>query len=298
MKHIILILTISILFSGCTSDKTLAQSNEKKYALSSYLHKLDSLGLDITNDSKLFEVGYQNIYFGKNDKGNALIEYAFARMDSIVANDYRHWSVQNTKNGNYTKAIALLEKAMELNPQETSRYYGWVLLYYYRDYEKALAILDQHDAYTPNFSDAPMGEDVHYLKGLCLMELQHYQKAIDEFNIYINNLASANIEDYIDVYTFVQKGRCLTKLGKFEEAIKTYKKALKYNEYCTEAYYFMGLTQLEIGEKDNACMNFNKALNLINNGYKSSDNYVEYFHEIYAQQIERSLLESCKYKTE
>ncbi len=294
MKHIILILTISILFSGCTHNKALAQSNEKKYDLTSYLHKLDSLGLDINNDTLLFQVGYQIIYFGKNDKGNALIEYALSKRDTITDEDYHEWSVQNTKNGNYAIAIDKLEKAMQINPKEVSAYYGWVLLYYYRDYTKALAILEQCDAYTPNFSDAPMGEDIHYLKGLCHMQLQHYQKAVIEFNIYIHNLATTHGEDFVDVYTFVQKGRCLTELGQLKEAINSYKKAIKYYENCTEAYYFMGLAQLEMDKKDSACCNFNTALEMIKKGQKSSDTYVEYFHEIYLQQIEKSIIENCK----
>lgn len=294
MNNIFLFLISSLFLNACTSDDTMAQENEQSYAIQPCLVKLDSVGLDITNDTLLFQVGYQNIYYGKNERGNALIEYALSKRDTITDEDYHGWSVQNTKNGNYAIAIEKLEKAMKINPQEGSAYYGWVLLYYYRDYEKALTILEQHDAYTPNFSDAPMGEDIHYLKGLCQMKLQHYQKAVEEFNTYINNLATTHEEAFVDVYTFVQKGRCLTQLNKFDEAIKTYKKAIQYYENCSEAYYFMGLTQLKMDDKINACANFNTALDLIKKGNKSADGYVEYFHEIYPQQIEKSIIENCK----
>jgi hypothetical protein len=56
----------------------------------------------------------------------------------------------------------------------------------------------------------------------------------------------------------------------------------------------MGLTQLEMKETDSACSNFNTALNLIQKGHKSADTYVEYFHEIYRQQIEETIMKSCK----
>jgi tetratricopeptide (TPR) repeat protein len=242
----------------------------------------------------LMGLGYQDVYSGNNERGNEIMTYAISKYDTVVANDYRHWSVQNTKNGNYSTAIGLLEKSMEMNPEEISRYYGWLLLYYYRDYEKALPILEQYDALTPNFSDAPMGEDIHYLKGLCHMQLGRYQKALDEFDTYINNLARTHGEDFVDVYTFVQKGRCLKVLGRYDEAISSYKKAIKYYGKCPEAYYFMGLTQLDMNDKDSACTNFNIALDLIKKGHKSSDTYVEYFHEIYPKQIELSIAESCK----
>jgi tetratricopeptide (TPR) repeat protein len=238
-------------------------------------------------------IGSLDLYYGNNERGNALTEYALSKKDTISGEDYHAWSVQNTKNGNYNIAIAALEKAIQLNPEEGTAYYGWVLLYYYRDYEKALTVLEQHDTYTPNFSDAPMGEDIHYLKGLCHMQMQRYKKALEEFNTYITNLATTHGEDFVDVYTFVQKGRCLTQIGEFDEAIKSYQKAIRYYENCTEAYYFMGLTHLQMKEPDSACRNFNTALNLIQKGHKSADTYVEYFHEIYPQQIEESIAENC-----
>ncbi len=278
---------------GCTSNGVKEKEVPKKIDVIRYLNDLDSAGIDIENDSVLFQYGYQAIYFGKDEAGNALIDYAFSRMDSVTADDYRHWSVQNTKNGNYAKAIELLEKAMELNPQETSRYYGWVLLYYYRDYHKALSILNLHDDYTPNFDDAPMGEDIHYLKGLCYMQLLDYNKALSEFDRYITHTTESHGEKFVNVYTFVQKGRCLEIVGKPKKAIQAFEKAIELYDKCSEAYYFMGLAQLKMGEKELACENFNTALQLVNKGYKSEDNYVEYFHEIYAPQIKQSIQLNC-----
>jgi hypothetical protein len=57
------------------------------------------------------------------------------------------------------------------------------------------------------------------------MQLQHYQRAIEEFNTYINNLAATHGEGFVDVYTFVQKGRCLTQWNsykKWDKKVKTY----------------------------------------------------------------------------
>ena len=124
--------------------------------------------------------------------------------------------------------------------------------------------------------------------------MQHYQKATNEFNTYISNLATTHDEDFVDVYTFVQKGRCLTELGQFEEAVKSYKKAIMYYKDCTEAYYFMGLTQIKMSQNEKGCQNLNTALEMINRGEKSTDVYVELFHEVYPQQIEQSIKEFCE----
>ena len=55
----------------------------------------------------------------------------------------------------------------------------------------------------------------------------------------------------------------------------------------------MALDQLEIKEEELACKNLNTAYTLIKKGYKSADNYIEYFHEVYEQEIESSILTYC-----
>ena len=111
MKNIILFLIIPSFFYACTTNETLAQKSEKGYDIQPFLKRLDSAGLDISNDTLLFEIGYQSIYYGQNEKGNALIEYAFSKRDSLTEEEYHGWSVQNTKNGNYAIAVDKLEKS-------------------------------------------------------------------------------------------------------------------------------------------------------------------------------------------
>lgn len=296
MRNSILIaaLLMSLIF-GCKSQEvkeTETLSQETKDYLDTVLSYVDSF--PINDGSALANLGYRAIYYGRNEIGNELIQLGISKMDSITGDQLRGLSVQNTKNGNYQQAIELLEEAMRLDPETVSRYYGWLLLYYYRDYEKALEILELHDAYTPDFDDAPMGEDIHYLKGLAHFQLQQYEKALAEFNLYISNLGSTHGEDFVDVYTFVQKGRCLAHLNQNDEAIKAYDKAIFYAASCTEAFYFKGVLLAEMGEKSSACNHLIKAKELIAKGSKSSDNYVEYFHEIYWQDIDEAIKKYCE----
>ena len=238
-------------------------------------------------------VGSQMMWYGKNDLGNKVALYSISKIKKKTANLYRGYSVQNTKNGNYHEAISALEKAMMIDNKEVSAYYGWVLLYYYRDYTKALNILELCDQFTPNFSDTPVGENIHYLKGLAQMQLQEYEKAVEQFNIYILETTSNVGEDWVDVYTFVNKGRSLAQLNKHQEAILTYDKAIKHYSNCTEAYYWKGISLSQIQKPQLACDNLQHALDLIQKGYKSSNAYVELFHEIYKQDISMQIALHC-----
>jgi len=291
---LITVLFLSLIF-GCKSqdvaeDEILSQ--DTKDYLDTLVARIDSF--PINDPMVLAAVGSQNLYYGKNERGNELIQYSLSKMDSITGDELRGFSVQNTKNGNYRQAIELLEEAMRLDPETVSRYYGWLLLYYYRDYEKALEILELHDSYTPDFNDAPMGEDIHYLKGLAHFQLKNYEKANTEFDTYITHLGNTHGEDFVDVYTFVQKGRSLAQLNRKEEALAAYDKAILYAPSCTEAFYFKGLLLAEMGQVDSACIQLNTAKALMAKGSKSSDNYVEYFHEIYWQDIDEAIKKYCE----
>lgn len=276
---------------ACTNKRDSLLSKESKNLIE--LEEQNDSTFSITDSVALFNLGYKELYFGNYEIGNEIINYSLSKWDSVSAEIYHAKSVLNTKNGNYSIAIEALENAYKLNPKGVCAYYGWVALYYYRDYEKALSLLEKCDSYTPNFSDAPMGEDIHYLKGLTQMALGRYKKAINEFDIYIQNLVLSHGEEFVDLYTYIQKGRCQSKLGLFEESILTYKRALHFSKLCSEAYYFMGLSQISINQKDSACLSLNSSLDLIKRGYKSSDTYVEYFHEIYIQQVEESIIKNC-----
>jgi len=241
----------------------------------------------------IFELGYIDVHNGNNERGNKIMSYTISKMKNPSETVFHALSVQNTKNGNYNISIPALEKAYGINPKEVGAYYGWVLLYYYHDYEKALSILNKYDDSTPNFSDWPMGECIHYLKGLAYMQLTDYEDAIKEFDVSIENTSMENGEDWVNYEVFLNKGRCLKELGRYEDAILSYQKAIRNFDKSSGAYYFMGLSQIELNQKEKACQNFSKALELIKKGYKSSDIYVELFHEIYERQVEQSVLKNC-----
>lgn len=241
----------------------------------------------------LIGVGYTDINQGNDFRGNKIMEFALSKIKKPKEKVYHAISVQNTKNGNYDIAIENLEIAYQINPKEIGGYYGWVLLYYYHDYKKALDVLNRYDDFTPNFSDYPMGECIHYLKGLAYKELKNYDQALIEFDISVNNSLKDHDEDWIDYQVFLNRGITFHLQGKTKEAIKEFKRVIKNYKESSEAYYFIGLSYVELKEKEKACFNFNKALELIKKGYKSSDIYVELFHEIYIQNIEEVLLANC-----
>lgn len=238
-------------------------------------------------DSVLYPNMVQNIlYQGANQTGNEFAEYTDAYFGVLSADTYHTLSVQNLKNGNYAQSHKYISKAVEMDPKEHAGYYGWVLLYYYRDYTKSLKFLNVYDAFTPNFSDFPVGESIHYLKGLAYMQLNELDSALIEFDRYILAEQYADAENFIDIAAFVNKGRVLAKQNKREEAIAVLQKAISIQPQCVEAYYYLTENYLQTGQNSEALVNVELAIDLFHN-YHARDVYVELFHEVYLSDLIR-----------
>lgn len=238
---------------------------------------------------QILDMGTYISYHGNDKCGNELMNLCIAKNDSITAGDWQAYSVQNTKHGNYAEAIQALEKSLAINATEMEGYYGWVLLYYFRDYKKSLKHLNHYDDLTPTTTDAPVGENIHFLKGLCYYQLNEYQNAIKEFKINeqfeVSHFGQKNCNTYIYFYI----ARNYEKLNDIKKAESYYKKAIKQTQFPVEANYYLGLlniknNKIEIGKK-----HLQNALSFIKQGYKQQDIYIELFDEVYRSQIEDAL---------
>lgn len=228
-------------------------------------------------------------YHGNDHCANAMMTLYFAKHDSITADNWHSYSVQNTKHGNYAEAVLALEKSVALDAKEVGGYYGWVLLYYYRDYERSLKHLEHFDQLAPDV-EAPVGENIHFLKGLCHYQLGNYQEAIGEFLLNeafeLKSFGQKNCNGYIYFYL----ARCYDQSGNSKQAENYYKKAIRYTPFPTEARYYLGL--LYTYKKNDAAAGKKQisiAYGLLLKGYKQQDIYVELFDEVYLSQLAEEL---------
>ena len=208
-------------------------------------------------------------------------------LDPDNAEHYKNKSIPHSKIGDYHIAFPLLQKAMELNPEETLYYTAWLMTDLYKDYDRALQYLNQYDDYTPDKVDYAWGENVNILKGEVLQALGRHEEAIIEFTKAIEEEG----EDHIDYSAFVYRGISYDYLGDLEKALDDYNSTLKIYDKSSMAYYYRGLTYLKLDKKQNAIKDLEIALSLIKKGYKKSDPYKEVYNEIYAMQVEDKLKE-------
>ncbi|SFW38743.1 Tetratricopeptide repeat-containing protein [Sinomicrobium oceani] len=188
-------------------------------------------------------------------------------------------SVAFNKAGDFQTGFQYLDRAVDLNPREYLGYRGWIRLRKMRDYEKALSDFNRLDSLTPNFVDAPWGEDIDFLRGECYFGKKDYTHAIKLFERSIENQG----EDWADVQTFVYLGLCHYELRNHEKSIKEFQRALKQSDKICEAYFGLAKVHLRLGEKEKAKNFIEKAAHTIS--HKRDDVYNEYLNEIYLSEI-------------
>jgi tetratricopeptide (TPR) repeat protein len=244
--------------------------------------------IPIENPYGLISIGYQDIYMGNNLRGNKIMALGLERIKKKDYELLHELSVQNTKNGNYSIAYDYLKEAASLNP-DVYGYFGWVMLYYYRDYKRALNYLTIYDSLTPNFSDFPAGENLYMLKGLSYLMQKNYENAILEFSKYIKETSISIGEKWVDVSTFYYIGIAMLNSGNDKAAIKYFNLAIKYNPHFLEAFYERGKCFNRLGKKKKGIKNLQIAKQLFIQGYQKTDVYVEIFYPVYLQDIVKEI---------
>lgn len=91
--------------------------------------------------------------------------------------------------------------------------------------------------------------------GFAALEKGDYYKALAYFNSVVSG-------GRYDPGTFINLGICYNYLGKYDQAVESYKKALILRPDYTSAYYNIGIAYLKKGDYKNAIANFTKTKEL------------------------------------
>jgi len=220
--------------------------------------------------------------FAGNFQGNYISQTVFNVLTFQYPNysdAFFEQSVPYNKRGEFARGFELLNKAVELDPSLHLGYRGYMKLRFLRDYKNALLDFNRLDSLTPNFEDAPWGEDINFLRGECYYGLMNYSKAITCFKRNIEH----NTEDWVDINTFVYLGLCEYELGNYEKAILEHQRALKQSANTPEAHFGLAKAYLKLNNLDKVNEHILKAE--LNIGYKRKDPYKEFQNELYLSEI-------------
>ncbi len=236
------------------------------------------------NVADAYNFGFKH-YQGNPGHMNAFM-YAL-EQDSTKAETWRELSVTYLKRGIPHTWKDYYEGAVARDSVIWQPWRGYLYLWFYRDYEKAIADFNASDTLTPNFVDAPQGHSVDYWRGIAYLGLKNYDSSLAYFNKYITTEIEESGEDWVEVTAFLYQGIAYFENNEPQKAIESLDKCIQYNSNKTaDAKYYKALALQQLGKIEEANIFVNKALEDFKAGYYNERPYVEDIRQIYLEDLE------------
>lgn len=213
--------------------------------------------------------------------------FAYAiELDSTNAEYWRELSVTYLKRGIPHEWKKYYDKAVEHDAKTWQPWRGYLYLWFYRDYKKAIADFNASDTLTPNFIDAPQGHSVDYWRGVAYLGLNNYEKSNWYFEKHIAKEIEDFGEDYVDLTAFLYNGISYYESGDFAKALINFNKQLKHSRHLSaDAKYYKALILKTQGELEAAKLNINSAIEDFYAGYYNNRSYVETLRQLYLEDL-------------
>jgi tetratricopeptide (TPR) repeat protein len=208
-------------------------------------------------------------------------------MDSTLPELWREMATPYLKRGIPYEAFRYYKKEIDLAPALWQGWRGYLYLYFYHDYHRAIADFNATDTLT-QITDYPQGQSVDYMRGLCYYGLKEYKTALEFFTTYIDQVTKERGENWVDTYAFLYRGLTHEKLGQFERALKDFETGLKYDHRLSDFHFHKARVAFEHLPVDAASLqtSIDLALSHFREGYYHQRDYVEVHDQIYLEDIE------------
>ncbi len=206
-------------------------------------------------------------------------------IDSTYAEALREHSVAYLKRGMPHKWKPWFNRAVYHDPQTWQPWRGYLYLWFYRDYEKAIADFNASDTLTP-YIDYPQGHSVDYWRGIAYLGLKDYQNSIAFFDKHILKETEDSGEDWVEINAFLYRGIAYMKAKDSIKALENFDKVIHYFEKSADAKYWKARIMNHAGEKEKALALANQAEQDFNEGYFNNRPYVETLFQLYPEDFE------------
>lgn len=220
-----------------------------------------------------------------------------AVLDSAIAacpNNPRLWgdkAMGYMIRGEFVEGMAYLEKAVALDPFIYLGNRAWYRMRYLRDYKGALADLDRLEMVAGHSLVYVTNTHMYMLMGICQRELSNNEKALELFDKGINEQIASKGPEWVGLYDYLYRGILKHRMGDHEGAIKDFDQQQKQYELLADTYYYRGLAYAEVGRKDEARQDFQRAKDLLlGEGQKRWEAFVLVVDEVFLTNVETALL--------
>lgn len=198
---------------------------------------------------------------------------------------YRNKSTAYLKTGDFVKWMELMDRAVELAPEEHLSYRGWCRLQFFRDYKGAIADIERLDSISKYDIGYSQNGTYHLnvAKALCYKMLGQKNKAIKIIEDHFESGVTSR-----DLYDYYHLGVLYYEKKEYEKALLQFKNQLNEYDFAGNKYY-MSLTYSALKNAKTAKETMQNALELYNNNMVMYDPYTHQVDKVYKSQISNQL---------
>lgn len=176
------------------------------------------------------------------------------QMDGSNAGVWYKRGVILLQNGDTVSGVAALKNALKDAPVFGEALLELAAVYASESKPEALTTADRVIQTT---EDIRMASNARFIKGLYYSNVNDKAAALEQFSECIKN-------DYTFLDAYIEKGLLLYDQQKYTEALQVFEQAIQVSNTFAEAYYQAGRCQEALGNREEAELNYRKALGLDN----------------------------------
>jgi len=212
------------------------------------------------------------------------IEEAIA-LDTTYAEAIRELSVAYLKRGMPHKWKRIFDKAVEKDAATWQPWRGYLYLWFYRDYTKAIADFNASDTLT-TYIDHPQGHSVDFWRGIAYLGLKDYENSIAYWDKHITKETEDSGEDWVELEAFLYRGIAYYEFGNYGKALENFDKVIRYFKQSADAKYYKAQILKRKDSTKEALALVEDAIVDFNAGFYNNRDYVETLRQIYLQDLE------------
>ncbi|MEM9856631.1 MAG: hypothetical protein AAF843_04725 [Bacteroidota bacterium] len=272
----IFFLSICLLGFGCQFEKNWYKKDLSKIDSAAYAQNILQ--------------GMLSSYYQGTPPAEVVLHEAL-KFDSSNAALWRELGVPYLKRGYLQKSYFYYDKAVLHDPATWQGWRGYNYLYFYRDFDRAIADFNATDTLTENFTDYPQGQSVDYMRGIAYYGLGDYYSAHKYFDKYINEILKERDESWITPKAFLYKGLTYLAVNEHAKATQYFDKAIEYDGSLADGYYHKARALLALDQLTEAKDLLNTALTQFESGSFHKRPYIEVLDQIYIEDIQKLKME-------
>lgn len=206
-------------------------------------------------------------------------------LDSSNGDFWREMGTARVKRGLADEMFYYYEEAAQRKPDPWMGFRGYLYLYFYRDYPRAIADFNTLDSITGVIGNS-QAQDHDYMRGIAYYGLKDYQTAKDYLLRYIQRIQEEAGAEWVDVYAHLYLLFCHKQLQEDRSVQIQIKACLELYPDLADAHYQQALLYLKQKQYGLARTSLTKAQKNYEIGFYHNRPYIEVLEQLYPEDLQ------------